>query len=662
MPVHSSSNSNTLLSACKEAFLAQLAPALRATAELRFAQHAPTLIARLSQLYATHFADDAQLKDWCLQLMQVLADALQARPAGLQKLDQQRSQQPDWFTREDRLGYCAYTDRFAVNLQGVRQRIPHLQQLGVTYLHLLPFLKARAGENDGGFAVSDFNQVEATLGSMQDLEQLTQALRESGISLCSDFILNHVADDHPWAIAARAGDAKYRDYFYHYPDRTMPDQFEATLGQVFPQVAPGNFSYIGALQSWVWTTFYPYQWDLNYSNPAVFLDMTAALLQLANRGIEVFRLDSTAFLWKRPGTSCMNQPEAHWILQCLRCITEITMPGVLLKAEAIVATRDLPAYLGDAQRGVQECHLAYHSSLMAAAWVAVAEQDTSLIAAVITGTPELPPNTSWLSYVRCHDDIGWNVLRPEASLQVTDVEQRLSAVSQFFAGQGGSFASGASFQASDPAAVHGTVGMAAALCGLSRATDAKQSHMAVQRQLLLYGLSFCFGGMPLIYMGDEFAQESNEDYRSVTAHQYDARWLHRPQWDTNLAAQSQIQHSSAHQCYASLQRLLQWRRKLPQLQAQSARCLLHTNSSSLLAFSRGEAHTPFVFIGNFSDQPQTVTLSALAQQLPSGQASGSPVSRCWKTQDGEVPPDILLIPAWSQCWLIASNLSATGVN
>ncbi|WP_428717576.1 alpha-amylase family glycosyl hydrolase [Undibacterium curvum] len=662
MPVHSSSNSTALLSACKEAFLMQLAPALRTTAKLRFTQHAPTLITRLSQLYATRFADEVQLKNWCLHLMQVMADALQARPAGLQALDQQRSQQPDWFTREDRLGYCAYTDRFAGTLQGVIQRIPHLQQLGVTYLHLLPFLKARAGENDGGFAVSDFNQVEATLGSMQDLEQLTQALRESGISLCSDFILNHVADDHSWAISARAGDAKYRDYFYHYPDRTVPDQFEATLGQVFPQVAPGNFSYIDALQSWVWTTFYPYQWDLNYSNPAVFLDMTAALLQLANRGIEVFRLDSTAFLWKRPGTTCMNQPEAHWILQCLRCITEITMPGVLLKAEAIVATRDLPAYLGDVQGGVQECHLAYHSSLMAAAWVAVAEQNTSLISAVIAGTPQLPPNTSWLSYVRCHDDIGWNVLRPEASLQATDVEQRLSAVSQFFAGQGDSFAGGASFQASDPAAVHGTVGMAAALCGLSRATDEEQSRTAVQRQLLLYGLSFCFGGMPLIYMGDEFAQENNEDYRSVAAHQYDARWLHRPQWNAALAAQSQTAGSAAHLCSSGLQQLLQWRRKLPQLQAQAARSLLHTNSSSLLAFSRGEARAPFVFIGNFSDRPQTVILSALAQQLASIQPTASPISRCWQTPDGEVTPDILHIPAWSQCWLIASNLSATGVN
>src|SRR5476649_2899092 len=284
------------------------------------------------------------------------------------------------------------------------RRIPHLRELGVSYLHLLPFLRARAGENDGGFAVASFDEIEPALGSNADLEALTAQLRGAGISLCSDFILNHVADDHAWAIGARNGDAQLREFFHIYPDRTEPDRYEPTLGQVFPQLAPGNFTYVEALEGWAWTTFYPYQWDLNYANPAVFAAMAQAMLRLANRGIEVFRLDSTAFLWKRAGSNCMNQPEAHVLLQALRAVVDIVAPGVLLKAEAIVPMAELPAYFGDA--AAPECHLAYHSSLMAAGWGALAEQDAGLLRSVIAATPALQPSASWLSYVRCHDDIG----------------------------------------------------------------------------------------------------------------------------------------------------------------------------------------------------------------------------------------------------------------
>ncbi|MBI3728062.1 MAG: alpha-amylase family protein [Burkholderiales bacterium] len=620
---------------------------MHASIEARLAKHLPNLYQTLQALYGDQFSDEQAYATWLAELLQVTGEAIAARPLPLQALDTARSTDKNWFTKENMLGYCCYVDRFASDLRGVRQRIPHLQELGVTYLHLLPFLKARAGENDGGFAVADFDAIEPRLGNMADLEELSSALRAAGISLCSDFILNHVADDHPWAIAAKQGDPHYRDYFYHYPDRTAPDNFEKNLGQVFPQVAPGNFSFVPELQEWVWTTFYPYQWDLNYSNPKVFADMAAALLRLANRGVEAFRLDSTAFLWKRAGTKCMNQPEAHQILQALRSLVDIAAPGVLLKAEAIVETAELPAYLGsnDGTNSKQECHLAYHSSLMAASWVALTEQDTSLMRHVFAGTPALPEQSSWLTYVRCHDDIGWNVLRPEASIETEDVQQRLARVSRFYSGDG-SYARGASFQADDPAAVHGTVGMAAALTGFSSAHTATEKHLARQRLLLLYGLSFCFGGMPLIYMGDELAQANDETYLQVPAQAADNRWLHRPVWDRELYAK---RHSSLHDAGAvfnALAHMLQQRRQLPQLAAQEARHLLNAKDPAVLAFLRGSTDAPLLFLGNFSENSINLNMAELLENYDISDSN-------WMNQlDKSEMKTTVTLQAYTQLWLV----------
>lgn len=608
----------TLLSSSLQAMLAHLPPAQHALIAERYQQQAPVLIERLQRLYGQR----ENFTDWIASLMASVAQAAAGRPDALRKLDQQRGQDKDWFSSQTMLGYCTYVDHFARDLNGIADKIPHLTEMGVRYLHLLPFLRARAGDNDGGFAVSSFTEIEPRFGNMADLRTLTARLRKAEISLCSDFILNHVADDHPWALAAKAGDTTYRDYFYSYQDRTEPNRFEQTLGQVFPQAAPGNFTYSKSLQRWIWSTFYPYQWDLNYTNPAVFAEMAIALLGLANQGIEVFRLDSTAFLWKREGTNCMNQPEAHWILQALRCIVDIAAPGVLLKAEAIVPTAELPAYLGSSngakesantQVDIKECHLAYHSSLMTAGWAALAEQDTALIQRVMQGTPSLPAQASWLTYVRCHDDIGWNVLQAEARADGQDARQRLSHVARFFAGEGDSFARGASFQAADPAAVHGSVGMASALCGYPSARSEVERLLARRRMLLLYGLALSFGGLPVIYMGDELALGNDEGYRDSPEKANDSRWLQRPDLDPTAYAHRHDAGSEAGQMFAALCQLFKCRRENVQLAATQPRHCLHSPSPELLLFVRGELNgsDPLLVVANFSDHAVTLDLSGV---------------------------------------------------
>lgn len=594
--------------------LAVLPASRRAAAAHRYALHGERLCARLAGLYG----QQAHFGDWLGELMEAVGRLHGERDDALLALDASRASRPGWFTSEGMLGYSSYVRQFGGSFAGLQARIPHLRELGVRYLHLLPFLRARAGENDGGFAVASFDEVDPALGSDADFDALAAALRAAGISLCADLVLNHVADDHAWARAAVAGEPGMREFFHTYPDRVLPDRFEQTVGQVFPEAAPGNFTWSAPMQRWVWTTFYPFQWDLNYANPQVFAAMALSMLRLANRGVDVFRLDSTAFLWKREGSSCMNQPEAHEILQALRALVDIAAPGVLLKAEAIVPTRALPAYLGGP--GTPECHLAYHSTLMAAGWAALAEQDTSVLRAVIAATPALPPGASWLTYVRCHDDIGWSVLRDELQS-----DARLAAIAQFYGG-GASFARGVPFQTSPGRAVHGTNGTAASLAG---AEAVPRSH-AVERLLLLHGLALSFGGLPVLYMGDELGQLNDHAYLNEPTHAHDTRWVQRAAFDEAGHAQRLDGATSTGRWYGALCALLARRRGLPALAADGPRSVLPAAHPALLALARGER---FLNLSNFSDQEVRCSLSALG-------------AGAWPGHGDEV-----VLGPWSMQWL-----------
>lgn len=506
-------------------FLSMLPPDQHALADQRLALVGKDLIDALTALYG-HVEG---FSPWLSSLFAQLGRQASLRPAELAALDIERENQPDWFVRQRMLGYSTYVDRFAGNLRGVADRIAHLRALGVDYLYLLPFLRARRGDNDGGFAIASFEEVEPALGNMDDLQALAGELRGAGISLCSDLVLNHVADQHPWAQQAIAGDPAMRAFFHVFPDRDLPDAYEATVGQVFPQSAPGNFSRVPGM-GWIWTTFYPYQWDLNYAHPPVFAAMATALLNLANRGVEVFRLDSAPFLWKRLGTACVNEPEVHLLLAALRACTRLVAPGVLLKAEAIMPTTEVTGYFGRGPLRGRECHLAYHTGLMAAAWVGLAEGSAQLPQQVIADTPANPPSTGWITYVRCHDDIVWNVLREQVESSGDDFRQRIGAAADFLEGRTpGSFARGVAFQSGAAGnAVHGSNGMTASLVGLPDDPLATPDPAALRRFALVHALAFWVGAVPLLYMGDELGQTNNAADDDADLIAGDGRWLQRP--------------------------------------------------------------------------------------------------------------------------------------
>lgn len=593
---------------------------------------------QLRRLYGHSEGFDA----WLLALLARLRDLQALRPSTLRALDAQR--RADWFCDQRMLGYCAYVDRFGGTLRGVAERVPYLQSLGVRYLHLLPFTRPRAGDNDGGFAVADYDDVDPTLGNVDDLVALSARLRDAGISLCSDFVLNHCAEDHAWARAARAGDPHYRAYFHVMEDAADVADWETRLRQVFPHTAPGNFTHCEAMQGWVWTTFYPYQWDLNWSNREVFAEMLFALLRAANRGVEAFRLDSTGFLWKRRGTDCMNQAETHWILQALRAAVQWVAPAVILKAEAIVPMRELPPYFGEGEARGQECHLAYHSSLMTAGWSALALGRGDIPAAVLRHTPALPANAGWIQYVRCHDDIGWPVLAAESSGSGRLRPFALAAVAAHFHGVGDSDAEGEPFQTAPTGEVHGSNGMTAALCGLSRARRTPDRQTALRcaetRFLLMYALALAAPGLPVIYMGDEIALDNDHSYRSDPARAHEGRWLHRPLMAWQSPSQPQLADASASRIQTELRTWINLRQSLPALRLDAS-CTVIDAPTAVLAFLRENS---LLAIFNFSKQmvdmalPQGTWRDLRADALLHGSLPLEGYAAHWLQRTSETPP------------------------
>ncbi len=503
------------------------------------------------------------------RLVALAVRAYLERPAGLGSLDQRRTLDPDWFQSERMLGYAAYADRFAGDLSAVGEHIDYLCELGVTYLHLMPLLRPREGDSDGGYAVADYRSVRPDLGTMDDLRALAERLRANDISLVLDLVLNHVAREHPWAQAARAGDPYYRAFFYTFADRTLPDAYEATLPEVFPDFAPGSFTWDPELDAWVWTTFNSFQWDVNWTNPEVFLAYADVILFLANVGVEVVRLDAIAFLWKRLGTNCQNQPEVHAITKALRAVARIAAPALAFKAEAIVGPADLVHYLGQGANHGKVSDLAYHNSLMVHIWSMLAARDVRLAVHALRGLPPIPSTTAWITYVRCHDDIGWAIDDADAAAVGLNGYWHRSFLSDYYAGEfPGSPANGLVFQANPATGDRRISGTAASLAGLEHSPGDEE--LVVARLLLGYALVLGWGGVPVIWMGDELALTNDPHWAAEVGHADDNRWAHRPRMDWTVAARRYDATSITGRMFEGLRNLAATRRDLPHLDASVA--------------------------------------------------------------------------------------------
>ena len=582
------------------------------------------------------------------RLVRLSAASYADRPADLHRLDQQRLLQPDWLQQPGMFGYACYADRFGGSLKGVADHLDHLEDLGVTYLHLMPLLQPREGDNDGGYAVQDYRAVRSDLGTVDDLRDLATTLRGRGISLVMDLVLNHVAREHAWAVGARAGDASYRDYFHVFPDRTEPDAYERSLPEVFPDFAPGNFTYDDDLDAWVWTTFNEWQWDLNWANPAVLCEFAEIILWLANLGVEVFRLDAIAFLWKRLGTSCQNQPEVHAITQALHAVTRIAAPAVAFKAEAIVGPRYLVQYLGSGPHAGRVSDLAYHNSLMVQTWSMLAARNVVLARQAFSSLPPTPSTGTWITYVRCHDDIGWAIDDGDAWAAGVTGEGHRRFLSDWYSGEfPGSWADGLVFQPNLATGDRRISGTSASLAGFRPGANPPEVDAALSRVFLAHAVAAGWGGVPVIWSGDELAQPNDPSWAAEPGHENDNRWAHRPRLDWMRAEARRDLRTIPGQVFGGLAHLARVRASLPQLHASAPSHVVPDTDDGILATVR--RHPSGVFVGLYNVTPGV-------RGLPLEQLHALGVARPYEALGGhrlEVGADgVLLLPAYAAWWVV----------
>ena len=577
---------------------AAAAPAAWAAFEARLHSEWERLFGLLVELYGQHY-------DFFYHLEQLLRSAARSwldRPAWLKQLDAERELDPLWFQSQQMLGGVLYVDRFSDTLAGLCTRIPYFKELGLTYLHLMPLFESPAGENDGGYAVSNYRQVNPQLGTMEELSLLARALHEQGISLVLDFVFNHTSDEHLWARRAQTGDPEYQEFYYLFPDRTMPDAYGRTLREIFPTVRRGSFTYREDMRRWVWTTFNSFQWDLNYSNPAVFRAMAEEMLFLANAGAQILRLDAVAFIWKRMGTSCENLPEAHLIIQAFNALARIAAPALLFKSEAIVHPDDILSYIGS-----HECQISYNPLLMALLWEALATREVKLLDHAMRTRFRLPPGCAWINYLRSHDDIGWTFDDADARWEWIDPVGHRKFLNAFYTGRfEGSFARGLPFQENPDTGDARICGTLASLAGLEAALhagDEQQIDLAVQRILMLHSIILSIGGIPLIYLGDEVGTLNDYTYTGDPAKANDSRWVHRPKTDWARLERRHDLASLEGRIFARLTRLIRLRQASPALWGGEAE-FIESGNPHLFGYIRHHGGQRLLVVANFSEHTQ----------------------------------------------------------
>lgn len=486
----------------------------------------------LKWLYCELYNNNMEAFDW---LCDSLYGYYQERNTELKKLDRQRVKNPDWYKQNDLLGMMMYTNAFVGTLKGVKEKLPYVKSCGVNYLHFMPLLESPKGRDDGGYAVADFRKVKPELGTMEDLEDLTAECHRQGISCCLDFVMNHTSEDHEWARAARQGDPVARSRYFFYDDWFVPNIYEETVPEVFPTTAPGNFTWINDCNQVVMTTFYPYQWDLNYANPMVFNDMVGNMLYMANRGIDVIRLDAVPYIWKQIGTNCRNLPQVHTLVRMMRIISEIVCPGVLLLGEVVMEPSKVVPYFGTVDK--PECHMLYNVTTMASTWNTIATKNVGLLKRQMDQVCALPKDYVFLNYLRCHDDIGWGLDYDWLAQFGIDEVAHKKFLNDYFTGRGYNSDSRGELYNDDPRLGDARLcGTTASLSGLEAGqyeANADKIDQAVACDLMLHGYLLAQSGIPVLYSGDEIGQTNDYTYKNDPDKWADSRYLHRGNfpWD-----------------------------------------------------------------------------------------------------------------------------------
>lgn len=560
----------------------------------------------LKWLYMELYNDEAQFKSLLEQLCQFYGER---RPA-LKRLDERRLMEEDWYRKPGMLGMMLYVEQFAGTLAGVKERLDYIRRCGVNYLHLMPLLESPEGRSDGGYAVADFRRVQQKLGTMEDMEKLADACHRHGISLCLDFVMNHTSEEHEWAKRARAGEKEFKDRYFFFEDGSVPAAYERTVPQVFPTTAPGNFTCLPEIGNYVMTTFYPYQWDLNYRNPVVFNEMMFNLLYLANRGIDVIRIDAVPYIWKQLGTDCRNLPQVHTIVRMMRMICELVCPGVVLLGEVVMEPDKVAPYFGTVEK--PECHMLYNVTTMATTWHTLATRDVRLLKRQMELLGKLPKEYTFLNYLRCHDDVGWGLdysLLESWGMMQTPHKKFLN---EHFTGKRPDSVSRGELYNEDKATGDARFcGTAASMCGIEKAgfeQDEAVMEMAVQTDVMLHAYMMFLSGIPMIYSGDEIGQVNDYSYHEDPLKAADSRYLHRGKFRWELVDRIDMPGTVQDRIFHGLRKLETVRAQEPAFAADASFGVLETGDDAVLGLVREAEGEKMIGIFNFSDQTKDVRL------------------------------------------------------
>ena len=541
------------------------------------------------------------------QLCGIMESYFTRRKESLVGLDEERLKNPDWYKGSELLGMMMYTGAFGKTLKGVRQKLDYIEECGVNCLHLMPLLQMPERDNDGGYAVSDYTKVDPRLGTMADLSRLADACHKRGICLCLDFVMNHTSMEHEWARRARAGEKEYQDRYFFFDNFDIPAEYEKTCPQVFPTTAPGNFTWLPDIQKYVMTTFYPYQWDLNYRNPAVFNEMAGFLLNLANHGVDILRIDAVPYIWKELGTNCRNLPRVHTIVRMIRMICEIVCPGVLLLGEVVMAPDKVVPYFGTLEK--PECHMLYNVTTMATLWHTAAVKDASLLKRQTQIVAALPKEYVFLNYIRCHDDIGWGL--EYGWLKEHDMQENphKKFLNDYFTGRYPYSLARGELYNDDPASGDARLcGTAASLCGIEGALTCGSKEdlgKAISLDLLLHGYMLSLSGIPMIYSGDEVARLNDYSYHEDPAKAADSRYVHRGPFLWEEAALRHTPGTIQQKIFEGLQKMEQLRGELSVFTYGVPLWMSETWEPAVLCLIRQSEKERLVSLFNFSDQPKT---------------------------------------------------------
>ncbi len=573
-----------------------------ATYRKRFDRH----LDELRWLYMELYDNGSMFAELCDNLHRFYEE----RANDLKKLDREREKAPDWYKKNDMLGMMLYIDNFADNLQGVQEKLDYLKSCNVNYIHLMPFLDTPKGRSDGGYAVADFRRVQPQLGTMKDLESLTAACRKEGINVCMDFVMNHTSEDHEWAKRARAGEGEYMSRYFFFDNDAIPNEYEKTVPQVFPTTAPGNFTWLADAGHFVMTSFYPYQWDLNYKNPRVFNEMMYNFLFLANKGMDVIRIDAVPYIWKELHTSCRNLKQVHTIVRMMRMISEIVCPGVLLLGEVVMEPEKVAPYFGTVEK--PECHMLYNVTTMATTWHTVATRDVSLLKRQLDIVNGLPKEYVFLNYLRCHDDIGWGLDYDTLRLEGIDERAHKQYLNDYFQGYAGESSSRGELYNADPVSGDARFcGTTASMCGVEKAgyeQDEEAMERAVRLDVTLHAYMFMQSGIPVLYSGDEIGQLNDYSYKEDPDKAADSRYIHRGNMNWTLAKQAQDEKSVEGRIFSQLDRLEKIRKSEKAFVTQADSRTIDTGDRNVLCIGRTYEGEEILGLFNFSGQDKKLTL------------------------------------------------------